>query len=163
MDQNELDKWLLGCINFYNKHSTKVMKTIEERISQLENAHGRLFNEQKNLIKDLSLLNEKITKELNLIFEKLKETTSTEEPGTLPDKLADGRKYVGLITEIIGSSTIFWKSRNKNYTNWQVKLQGKEHVYIAFINSDIKLEPDMLVEFIFENPFNLKHLKIYEK
>jgi len=159
MNKQELDIWLEGCINYYNKKTNNNMATIEEKIKQLENAHSRMYNQQKELTELVIKLQDKLTGELEKITTQLKELKQ-EVPDTLPQQLIEDKKYNGQITEIISSKDVVW--RNMNYTNWELKLKGKEHIFLAFIKTGIILEPGMLVKFTYKHYLKLVHLKVIE-
>jgi hypothetical protein len=157
MTQQELDIWIEGCITHYKKNTNKVMATIEERIERLEQAHSRLYNQQKTILEDF-------TKSQNKLLEEIKNINSQLTEGKeldllpLPDKLIEGKKYSAEITEIIKREDIEW--RKMNYSNWEVKLKGKEYIYLVFIKSEITLEPGILVDFEYQHYLKLKHLKL---
>lgn len=157
MTQDELDLWIEGCITHYNKNSKKVMATIEERIERLELAHSRLFNEQKRMLEDLTKAQNKLVEEIKNINSQLTEGKELDLL-PLPEKLVEGKKYTAEITEIIKREDVLW--RKMNYSNWEVKLKGKDYIYLAFIKSEITLEPGILVDFEYQHYLKLKHLKV---
>jgi hypothetical protein len=159
MNKQELDIWLEGCINYYNKKTNNNMASIEERIKQLEQAHGRLFNQQKELIDNLTKLESSITKQIEQIGTQLK-GMKQELPDELPETLIENKKYNAIITDIVSTKDVKW--RNMDYTNWEIKLKGKEHIFLAFIKTGIILEPGMLVQFSYKNYLKLTHLKPLE-
>ena len=157
MEQEELDLWIEGCINHYKKNSNKVMATIEERIERLEQAHSRMYNQQKTMLEDFTKVQNKLLEEIKNINSQL---TAGKELDLLPlpDKLIEGKKYSAEITEIVKREDVVW--RRMNYSNWEVKLKGKEYIYLAFIKSEITLEPGILVDFEYQHYLKLKHLKL---
>lgn len=157
MTQDELDLWIEGCINHYKKNSNKVMATIEERMERLEQAHSRMYNQQKTMLEDFTKVQNKLVDEIKNINSQL---TAGKELDLLPlpDKLIEGKKYSAEITEIIKREDVLW--RKMNYSNWEVKLKGKEYIYLAFIKSEVTLEPGILVDFEYQHFLKLKHLKI---
>ena len=157
MTQDELDLWIEGCINHYKKNSNKVMATNEERIERLELAHSRLFNEQKRMLEDLTKVQNKLVDEIKNINSQLTAGKDLELL-PLPDKLIEGKKYSAEITEIIKREDVLW--RKMDYTNWEIKLKGKDYIYLAFIKSEFTLEPGILVDFEYQHFLKLKHLKV---
>lgn len=157
MDTKELDLWMDGCIRHYNKITNNKMKTVEERIVQLENAHGRLYNQTKEMFELVTTLRDKINSELESLNTKIREIKQ-EPTCVLPDKLIEDKKYQAIIKDIISHEpTDYYK---KKMINWEVKLVGKEHVFHAFVKPDIVLEPGMMVEFTYKTYLQLYHLKV---
>jgi hypothetical protein len=157
MTQEELDIWIEGCINHYKKNSNKVMATIEERMERLELAHSRLYNQQKTMLDDFAKIQNKLLKEISNINSQLTEGKELDLL-PLPEKLIENKKYSAEITEIVKREDVLW--RNMNYSNWEVKLKGKEYIYLAFIKSEVTLEPGVHVDFEYQHYLKLKHLKI---
>ena len=83
--------------------------------------------------------------------------SSTEEEQGLPETLLNGKEYKTVITDIIKSKAVKWKEMD--YTNWQIKIEGKEEHYIAFIPSEHELVAGDVVRFTYANPFQLKKLR----
>jgi hypothetical protein len=157
MTQQELDLWIEGCINHYKKNSKKVMATTDERIERLEQAHSRMFNQQKALIDDFKKVQNKLLEEIKKINSQLSEAKDLDlQP--LPEKLIETKRYSAEITEIIKKEDVEW--RKMNYTNWEVKLKGKEHIFLAFVKSEVILEPGTQVMFEYQHYLKLKHLKV---
>jgi hypothetical protein len=157
MNQEELDIWIEGCINHYKKNTNKVMATIEERMERLEQAHSRLYNQQKTMLEDFTKAQNKLLEEIKNINSQLTEGKELDLL-PLPEKLIEGKKYTGEITEIIKREDVIW--RKMNYSNWEIKLKGKDYIYLAFIKSEVILEPGILVDFEYCHYLKLKHLKI---
>lgn len=157
MEQQELDLWLEGCINYYKKNSKKVMATTEERIERLEQSHSRMYNQQKTMIEDFQKVQNKLLEEIKNINSQL---TAGKELDLLPlpEKLIETKRYSAEITEIIKKEDVEW--RKMNYTNWEVKLKGKEHIFLAFVKSEVLLQPGTLVVFEYQHYLKLKHLKV---
>lgn len=155
--QQTLDKWINSCLNHYNKKSIIKMKTTEEKLQQLELAHARLYNQfnilQQDFIKYKEVMDERLVNLKGLI-----NLSSTEDIPELPETLSNGKEYKAVITEVIKSTPVKWK--NMEYTNWEVKLQGKDkYVYVAFIPTEHQLVPGDNVRFTYGTPFQLKKLK----
>ena len=131
--------------------------TTEERLLQLEVAHARLFNQYQNLSKDF----ENLTEQLDDKFGELKSfivASSIEEAAELPETLVHNKDYTGVIAAVIKSTPTKWN--NKEWTNWEVKLEGKEdYAYIAFIPTEHQLAAGDKVRFQYVHPFQLKKLK----
>jgi hypothetical protein len=159
MDKQELDIWIDGCITYYNKKTNNNMATIEERIKQLEQAHGRTHNKQQELVEQLNKLNKDLSEQLTRITTQLKEIKQ-EVPDALPEQFLEDKKYTGQITEVISTKDVIW--RKMNYTNWEIKLKGKDHIFLAFIKKDVILEPGMLVNFTYKHYLKLVHLKLVQ-
>lgn len=153
MTQKELEKWMQGCIDYFNKHSNNNMKTVEERIKQLEQAHGRLFNQYTEKIDEFEKLIYQLKKKVDTLT-----PVEEKEIEELPEKLIQGKIYQATITDIID------KKDNKyyklKYRNWEIKLKGKEHIFLAFIPADVILEPGMQVRFEYEHYLKCKYLKV---
>jgi GTPase Era involved in 16S rRNA processing len=158
--QQDLDKWISRCINYYNTHSitkNKIeMKTTEERFQQLEQAHARLFNQFNTLHQDFVKYREVMQEQLQNL-KGLINLSSTEEAPALPDVMYTGTEYKSVITEIIKQTPTKWK--DMEYTNWQIKLEGKEEHYIAFIPTEYTLAAGDKVRFTYTHPFQCKKLK----
>lgn len=157
MNQEELDLWIEGCVNHYKKNTNKVMATIEERMERLEQSHSRLYNQQKTMLDDLTKVQNKLLKEIKNINSQLTEGKDLDLL-PLPDKLIEGKMYSAEITEIIKREDIEW--RKMNYSNWEIKLKGKDYIYLAFIKSEITLDAGALVDFEYQHYLKLKHLKL---
>lgn len=158
MNQEELEIWIEGCITHYKKNTNKIMAaTIEERMERLEQAHSRLYNQQKTMLDDLTKVQNKTLEEIKNINSQLTEGKDLDLL-PLPDKLIEGKKYSAEITEIIKREDVLW--RKMNYTNWEVKLKGKDYIYLAFVKSEITLDAGALVHFEYNHYLKLKHLKI---
>ena len=157
MNQEVLELWIEGCITHYKKNTNKVMATNEERIERLEQAHSRLYNQQKTMLDDLTKVQNKLLIEIKNINSQLTEGKDLDLL-PLPEKLIEGKKYSAEITEIIKREDIEW--RKMNYSNWEIKLKGKDYIYLAFIKSEVILEPGILVDFEYSHFLKLKHLKI---
>ena len=157
MTQEELEQWIEGCINHYKKNSKKVMATTDERIERLEQAHSRMFNQQKALIDDFKKVQNKLLEEIKNINSQLSAAKELDLL-PLPEKLIETKKYSAEITDIVKKEDVEW--RKMNYTNWEVKLKGKEHIFLAFIKSEVILEPGTLVVFEYQPYLKLKHLKV---
>jgi hypothetical protein len=157
MNQQELELWIEGCITHYKKNTNKVMATIEERMERLEQAHSRLYNQQKTMLDDLTKVQNKLLEEIKNINSQLTEGKELDLL-PLPEKLIEGKKYTGEITEIIKREDVLW--RKMNYSNWEIKLKGKDYIYLAFIKSEVILEPGILVDFEYQHYLKLKHLKL---
>jgi hypothetical protein len=155
--QEQLDKWIYSCLNYYNKKSIFKMKTNEERFQQLELAHARLYNQYQNLIEDFDNLKEQLDER----FSDLKSfivASSTEEVVDLPETLVHNKDYTGVISAVLKSTPTKWN--NNDWTNWEVKLEGKDdYAYIAFIPSEHILAAGDKVRFQYVHPFQLKKLK----
>jgi hypothetical protein len=157
MTQEELEQWIEGCINHYKKNSKKVMATTDERIERLEQAHSRMFNQQKALIDDFNKVQQKLLEEIKKINSQLSAAKDLDLL-PLPEKLIETKRYSAEITEIIKKEDVEW--RKMNYTNWEVKLKGKEHIFLAFVKSEVILEAGTLVVFEYQHYLKLKHLKV---
>lgn len=156
--QETLDKWINSCLNHYNLKSNIKMKTTEERFQQLELAHARLFNQFNTLHQDFISYKDVMVEQLSNL-KGLINLPSTEEATALPDKLQNNVEYKGIINEVVGSTPTKWK--NMDYTNWEVRLEGKEkYVMIAFIPTEYKLAAGDKVRFTYGQPFQLRKLKI---
>ena len=159
--QENLDKWINSCINHYNKKSnTKMKKTIEEKVQQLEQAHSRLFNNYNTLHQDFTNYRNVMIEELSKLQQLVKSLQPKEEEiPVLPDTLINGKEYKAVITEIIKYTNVIWK--DIPYTNWELKIEGKDkYVYVAFIPTENQLKPGDKVRFIYTNPFQLRKLKL---
>lgn len=159
--QEQLDKWINSCINYYNKKSnTKMNKTTEERIQQLEQAHSRLFNNFNTLHQDFVQYRNVMVEEVSTLKEMIKSLQPKEEViPVLPDNLINGKEYKAVVTDVIKFTNVIWK--NIPYTNWELKLEGKDqYVYVAFIPTEVKIVPGTKVRFTYANPFQLRKLKL---
>lgn len=156
--QQDLDKWIASCLNYYNKKSNIKMKTTEERLQQLELAHARLFNQFNTLHQDFVNYKEVMQEQLSNL-KGLINLSSTEEVVELPETLVHNKDYTGVIAAVIKSTPTKWN--NKEWTNWEVKLEGKEdYAYIAFIPTEHQLAAGDKVKFQYVHPFQLKKLKL---
>ena len=166
--QEQLDKWINACLNFYNNKSIFKMKTTEERLQQLETAHSRLHNQFNTLHQDFvqyrNVMQEdfdNLTEQLDERFSDLKSfivASSTEEVAELPETLIHNKDYTGVISAVLKSTPTKWN--NNDWTNWEVKLETKDdYAYIAFIPSEHQLAAGDKVRFQYVHPFQLKKLK----
>jgi hypothetical protein len=155
--QENLDKWIISCLNHYNKKSIIKMKTTEERFQQLEQAHARLYNNFNTLHQDFISYKEVMQEQLTNL-KGLINLSSTEEVVELPETLIHNKDYTGVISSVIKSTPTKWN--NNDWTNWEVKLEGKDdYAYIAFIPSEHILAAGDKDKFQYVHPFQLKKLK----
>jgi hypothetical protein len=134
------------------------MKTTEERIQQLEQAHSRLNNQYINLKNDLEeLISSSIT--ADAVKNWISEAIPKEDVPALPDELVNGIDYKAVVAEVVKFKNVKWK--DMDYTNWEIKLIGKEeYVYVAFIPTEITLVPGCNVKFTYAQPFQCRKLKL---
>lgn len=155
--QEQLDKWINACLNYYNLKSNIKMKTTEERFQQLELAHARLYNQFNTLHQDFISYKEVMVEQLQNL-KGLINLSSTEEVVDLPETLVHNKDYTGVIAAVLKSTPTKWN--NNDWTNWEVKLEGKDdYAYIAFIPSEHQLTAGDKVRFQYVHPFQLKKLK----
>lgn len=160
--QQDLEKWINSCILYYNKHSiTKIenMKTIDQRVEQLEQAHSRLFNLFNSFQKDFEQNKKVLSEKLELLEDLLHSLQPKEEEvKLLPDTLYAGTEYKAVIAAIVKATPTVWKEME--YCNWEVKLEGKpDYVYVAFIPQTVQLQVGDAVRFQYAHPFQLRKLK----
>ena len=74
--QQNLDKWINACLNYYNKKSNIKMKTNEERFQQLEQAHSRLYNQFNTLHQDFVQYRNVMQEDFDNLTEQLDERLS---------------------------------------------------------------------------------------
>ena len=139
------------------------MKTTEERLQQLELAHARLFNQLKDVqldIENIKNRNGNTYLELSNKINDIKELIQpNDDVPALPEKLANGKEYKAVISEVVTSTPTKWK--DMDYTNWEVRLEGKEkYVMVAFIPTEYKLAAGDKVRFTYAQPFQLRKLKL---
>jgi hypothetical protein len=155
--QEQLDKWINACLNYYNLKSNIKMKTTEERFQQLELAHARLYDQFNTLHQDFISYKEVMVEQLQNL-KGLINLSSTEEVVDLPETLVHNKDYTGVIAAVLKSTPTKWN--NNDWTNWEVKLEGKDdYAYIAFIPSEHQLTAGDKVRFQYVHPFQLKKLK----
>jgi hypothetical protein len=155
--QENRDKWINSCLNYYNLKSNNKMKTTEERFQQLEQAHARLYNQFNTLHQDFISYKEVMMEEV-INLKGLINLSSTEEVVELPETLIHNKDYTGVIAAVLKSTPTKWN--NNDWTNWEVKLEGKDdYAYIAFIPSEHQLAAGDKVKFQYVHPFQLKKLK----
>jgi hypothetical protein len=109
-------------------------QTIEERLTQLEKAHSRLFNQYQNLLKDFekfksistSMVNDDYTKIKNLEerIEQLKDNQPVEQ-------FINGNRYRDVIEEIVTNKKVDWE--NKIFSQLEVKLRKRPELYKIFV------------------------------
>jgi len=125
-------------------------QTIEERLSQLEKAHSRLFHQYKNLLKDFEDL-KKFTQQIdNSCYIKIKEINLDIADLKLSQPKADfidGNKYQDVIEEIITIEKVDWN--NKTCLNLSVKLKSRQELYKTFILQENKPRINDKVTFIY--------------
>ena len=158
--QEHLDKWLRASINYYNKKSINKMKTTEERFQQLEQAHGRLHNTFNTLHHDFISYKEFMVEELSTLKQIVKSLQPKEdEVPVLPEEMKNGIEYKAVIADVLKSKDVKWQ--NMDYTNWEVRLVGKEeYVCVAFIPTGNPINIGDKVRFTYAQPFQLKKLKV---
>ena len=162
MTQQELDIWLAGCLTYYNNNSKiKTMsKTIEERMKQLETAHSRLHNLLMQVQTDITNINNRNGNHYLELSNKLNDLTKLvvpEDTTTLPDEMKNGVEYKAIVAEILKTKDVKWQ--NMDYTNWEIKLVGKEeYVHIAFIPTGTAINAGDKVRFTYAAPFQCKKL-----
>jgi len=161
--QQSLDKWITKCIQHYNNNSNKKisMKTVEERIEQLEKAHSRLHNQLKDVQEDLIIIKDRMGNNYLELTSKIDNILNTlqpkEEIAALPDELKNGIEYKAIVSEIIKTKDVEWK--RKNYTNYELKLEGKEeYMFLAFVPTDNKIIAGDKVRFTYQHPFQCRKL-----
>jgi len=157
--QEQLDKWINACLNYYNLKSNIKMKTTEERFQQLELAHARLFNQYNTLNQDYLELKGYVFEQVDKLHTKINSLQPKEEEVLdLPETLVHNKDYTGVISAVLKSTPTKWN--NNDWTNWEVKLEGKDdYAYIAFIPSEHILAAGDKVRFQYVHPFQLKKLK----
>lgn len=160
--QQDLNKWIIKCIEYYNNHSlTKIeyMKTIDQRVEQLEQAHSRLFNLFNSFQKDFEQNKQVQTEQVELLKDLINSLQPKEEEyKLLPDNLYAGTEYKAVIAGIVKATPTVWKEME--YCNWEVKLEGKpDYVYVAFIPQTVQLQVGDAVRFTYAHPFQLRKLK----
>ena len=134
------------------------MKTTEERFQQLEQAHGRLYNNFNTLHQDFVSYRDVMQEQLSELKELIKQSSTEEQVVDLPETLVHNKDYTGVIAAVIKSTPTKWN--NKDWTNWELKLEGKEdYAYIAFIPTEHQLAAGDKVKFQYVHPFQLKKLK----
>jgi seryl-tRNA synthetase len=158
--QEQLDKWINSCLNYYNKKTNTKMKTNEERFHQLEQAHSRLYNQFNTLHQDYLDYRSVMVEEVAALKELIKSLQPKEDDvPELPDEMKNGIEYKAVIYEVLKSKDVKWQ--NMDYTNWEVRLVGKEeYVCVAFIPTGNPINPGNKVRFTYAQPFQLKKLKV---
>ena len=141
------------------------MKTVEERIQQLEQAHSRLFNLIKDVQLDITNIKNNAGNsylELSNNIREIKDILQPkEEIKPLPEEMKNGLEYKAVVTEIVKTKDVEWK--RKNYTNYELKLEGKEdYVFLAFVPTENKVDTGAIVRFTYMHPFQCKKLTIID-
>lgn len=160
--QQHLDKWITACLSHYNSISkTKIdnMQTLEEKVQQLQQAHGRLYNNFNTLHQDFLNYREAVKEQFQQMKDMMAEVLPKDDGKIkpLPEEMEQGQEYVAIISEVIKRKNTKWN--NMDWSNWQIKLEGKEEHYIAFIPSEYTLEIGDKVRFQYAAPFQCKKLK----
>lgn len=159
--QQELDRWINACIKYYNNNSKTIeMKTTDERVQQLEQAHSRLFNQFNTFHQDFIQHRQVLLDEIELLKDIIKnlQPKDEKEVAALPEDMKAGAEYVAVISNILKSKATKW--HDMDYTNWELKLEGKpDYVYVAFIPTSYQLQIGDKVRFTYAHPFLLKKLK----
>lgn len=154
-------KWMTGCIKYYDKQFQKSinMKSNEERIQQLEQAHSRLYNSFNTFHQDYLQHRLVYQEQFDLLKQMINSLQPKEnEVDELPDTMKAGTDYRAVISTIMKATPVKWQ--NMDYCNWELKLQGKDdYVYVAFIPQSVQLQVGDKVRFTYAHPFQLKKLK----
>lgn len=125
-------------------------QTIEERLSQLEKAHSRLFNQYHNLFKDFENLKTYTLQLDSSCINKIKDIKLDIELLKLSQPKADftdGNKYQDILEEIISSEKIEWN--NKICLNLIIKLKSRPELYKTFVLEKNKPRINDKVTFIY--------------
>lgn len=159
--QQDLDKWISSSIEYYKSKTNKSMKTTEEKLQELQVAHGRLFNQFNTLHQDFVNYREVMKEQVQqlqdmLVLNSIQQQQNQVQP--LPEKLQANVEYTSVITEVVSSTKTKWK--DMDYTNWEIKIEGKDkYVFVAFIPTEYLLKEGDRVRFTYAHPFQLRKLK----
>ena len=125
-------------------------QTIEERLTQLEKAHSRLFNQYQNLIKDFEDL-KRFTNQIDLdLYESIKELKSRlDDLGDTQPKqpFVNGNRYQDVIEEIVSTKKVGWN--NKIFLESEIKLKKRPELYKIFVLEKNQPETNDKISFIF--------------
>lgn len=136
-------------------------QTTEERLSQLEKAHSRLFNHYQNLIKDFHVL-QNLYGELDSAFKKeVKEIQSNIEQlkqSQPKSSFIDGQRYKDKIVNVISDKIVEWQ--NKIFAQMEVNLDGRPEIYKIFVKERNKPKIGDTITFTYlEDDKKLSQLK----
>ena len=157
-----LNNWLKGCKNYYKKN-IKTMATVEEELQMVKTAHGRLFNQLKQLENDFNSLivdanqtNITLTNKIRVLQEQIDNITIPPQP---KEVFKDGNNYTSTIEEIITIEETIWDK--KPCLNMEVKLVGRDELYKVFVLKGNKPDAGSKIRFTFDAADNkLKKLKV---
>jgi hypothetical protein len=140
------------------------MATIEEELKMIKTAHGRLFNQFKQLENDINSL----IVDLNLsninMSTKIKELQQQIDSYQIPSKPIEQFKnnccYSSTITEIVSTQEVKWD--NKDFLDLDVKLIGRpEQIFKIFISKKNSVEVGNKIRFTFNEEHNkLSKIKV---
>jgi ribosomal protein L16 Arg81 hydroxylase len=135
------------------------MATIEEEVKLLKTAHGRLFNQYKQLendfnsfIVDSNQLNIKLNERLKDLQEIINNFTIPSQP---KEAFKDGQFYIAVVEELVLEEKKDWN--NGKWLKLLIKLKEREELFNAFILEGNKPKPGSIVLFTYkadENKLN---------
>ena len=138
------------------------MTIIEKDLEMVKTAHGRLYNQFKQLENDFnSLIVESNLSNINLnnkikeLQEVINNITITPQP---KENFKEGSSYTGIISEIITIEETKWK--NKDFLNLEIKLVGREELFKIFIIKENKLNTGNKIRFTYQLENKLYQVKV---
>lgn len=116
-------------------------KTIEERLNQLEQAHGRLFNQVKHLIDEYNKKNAGSDLVIDCIKSRINNLENLIQLIEQDEYLLymDNQRYTGQIKEIVSSKITEW--RGKQFFDAEIKIDNRKEIYKIFVT--IKNQPNI--------------------
>lgn len=156
-----LEKWWKGCKNYYQSKTNNMETLTTNEVELLKKAHSRLFNQLENLKTDFEKYKESMNTQVQDLKMMIKELTPKEEVKIeLPEKLVHNVEYKAEVTEVVEQDDVEWNGNE--WTNWKLKLKGKEECYYAFCPSTQVVESGSVVRFTYTHPVQLKKLKVIQ-
>ncbi len=140
------------------------MKTTEDEIKLLKQAHSRLNEDYKSLYKKYTELDKCIIA-MNSYIQSQVLNISTEidnikstQPVKLKPAMTIGNNYMEKISEIISCEKKNWN--NSDFSNYILKLEQREELYTAFVSIKNELKAGIKIRFNYDGDGKLKQIKI---
>lgn len=153
-----LEKWWEGCKKFYQSKTNNMEVLTTNEVELLKKAHSRLHNQLQNLINDFEKYRVTTQTQIQDLKTFINELRPTGEEEQLPERLKHNTEYIGEVSEVCFAEGVKWN--NTDYTNWELKLKGKDEKFYAFCPSTNIVEVGSEVRFTYNHPVQLKKLRV---
>ena len=158
LGEEHLEKWWNGCKKYYQSKTNHMETLTTNEVELLKKAHSRLHNQLQNLIEDFDKYRLTMSTQVEDLKMKIRELNPKEDEKELPKRLVHNTEYQAEISEVLYAEGVNWNG--SDYTNWEVKVKGKDETYYAFCPSSNVVEVGTKVRFTYNHPVQLKKLRV---